>query len=86
MTVRGLCRWLAGLAGQGRRAGTIGSLLLALAGRDGCLRFAGGVGTGFRDVDLRYLQQLLAPAAARHRAGAPGYRASTPAARRGWSR
>jgi bifunctional non-homologous end joining protein LigD len=47
--------------GQGRRAGTIGSLLLALPARDGSLRFAGGVGTGFRDVDLRHLEQLLAP-------------------------
>jgi bifunctional non-homologous end joining protein LigD len=47
--------------GQGRRAGTIGSLLVALPGSDGTLRFAGGVGTGFRYVDLRHLQQFLAP-------------------------
>ncbi|MEV0131429.1 non-homologous end-joining DNA ligase [Dactylosporangium sp. NPDC050688] len=47
--------------GQGRRAGTIGSLLMALPEADGTLRFAGGVGTGFRDVDLHHLQQFLAP-------------------------
>ncbi len=47
--------------GQGRRAGTIGSLLVAIPADDGTLHFAGGIGTGFRDADLRYLQQLLAP-------------------------
>lgn len=47
--------------GRGRRAGTIGSLLIATPAGDGTLRFAGGVGTGFTGADLQHLQQLLAP-------------------------
>ncbi|MFB9451849.1 non-homologous end-joining DNA ligase [Dactylosporangium vinaceum] len=46
--------------GRGRRAGTIGSLLVAIPAADGTLHFAGGVGTGFTDADLRHLQQALA--------------------------
>lgn len=47
--------------GRGRRAGTIGSLLVAIPAADGTLHFAGGIGTGFRDADLHDLQQTLAP-------------------------
>lgn len=45
--------------GDGRRAGTIGSLLLAVHGEQPV--FAGHVGTGFTDADLRHLRALLAP-------------------------
>lgn len=48
-------------SGEGRRAGTIGSLLLAAQDATGALSFAGHVGTGFSDADLRHLQQTLAP-------------------------
>jgi bifunctional non-homologous end joining protein LigD len=47
-------------AGEGRRAGTIGSLVLALTEPDGSLSFAGGVGTGFTAGMLRDLQRRLA--------------------------
>ncbi|GAA0805090.1 hypothetical protein Sya03_23520 [Spirilliplanes yamanashiensis] len=47
--------------GTGRRAGTIGSLVLAVTGPDGTLSFAGGVGTGFTDAMLRDLQRQLGP-------------------------
>ncbi|MFF5083333.1 non-homologous end-joining DNA ligase [Actinoplanes sp. NPDC000266] len=40
--------------GQGRRSGTIGSLLLAVPGQEG-LRYAGQVGTGFTDAMLQHL-------------------------------
>jgi bifunctional non-homologous end joining protein LigD len=46
--------------GEGRRAGTIGALLVALH-RDGKLSFAGGVGTGFTDAMLHDLQEQLLP-------------------------
>jgi bifunctional non-homologous end joining protein LigD len=44
--------------GQGRRAGTIGSLLLAVY-EDDKLRFAGHVGTGFTDLMLRQLHDQV---------------------------
>lgn len=47
--------------GEGRRAGMIGSLLLAVSGDRDELTFAGNVGTGFTDSALRMLQQQLAP-------------------------
>lgn len=49
--------------GEGRREGTIGSLLLGLpAGRDdGRLTFVGAVGTGFTEKELRRLGDRLAP-------------------------
>jgi len=51
-------------AGEGRRAGTIGSLLLAVRDRaGGDLSFAGGVGTGFTDAMLHDLEARLAPLA-----------------------
>jgi bifunctional non-homologous end joining protein LigD len=53
--------------GAGRRAGTFGSLVLAVnEGND--LRYVGNVGTGFDDAEIRKLLQLLKPL---HRADAP---------------
>lgn len=53
--------------GQGRRAGAVGALLLAVPGEDG-LRFVGNVGTGFTDAVLAEMSGRLAalerPAAA----------------------
>jgi len=49
--------------GEGRRAGTIGSLLLGVLDEAGVLRFAGNVGTGFTDVMLGQLHDQLAPLA-----------------------
>lgn len=46
--------------GEGRRAGTIGALLVGLY-RSGRLSFAGGVGTGFTDSALHELQTQLSP-------------------------
>ncbi len=46
--------------GRGRRAGTLGALLLGV--RDGSgLRFVGSVGTGFDDAELERLSRLLRP-------------------------
>ncbi|HVM52722.1 MAG TPA: non-homologous end-joining DNA ligase [Acidimicrobiales bacterium] len=48
--------------GEGRRAGTIGSLALGVpAGASGGLRYVGNVGTGFTDRELRRLESVLAP-------------------------
>lgn len=47
--------------GSGRRAGTVGSLLLAVPEAGGGLRYAGKVGTGFTDAILDQLMQALAP-------------------------
>jgi bifunctional non-homologous end joining protein LigD len=47
--------------GAGRRAGTIGSVLLAVYDQHDQLAYAGHVGTGFTDAALRHLQQELAP-------------------------
>jgi bifunctional non-homologous end joining protein LigD len=46
--------------GAGRRAGTIGALLVGLY-RNGELSYAGGVGTGFTDAALHALQAQLTP-------------------------
>ena len=46
--------------GAGRRAGTVGALLVGLH-RGGALSYAGGVGTGFTDAMLRDLSERLAP-------------------------
>ena len=46
--------------GQGRRTGVIGSLLLGVHDDDGQLVYAGHVGTGFSERDLRRLSQQLA--------------------------
>lgn len=48
-------------AGEGRRAGTVGALLLGAHDVDGRLRFLGHVGTGFTDAVLRDLHARLAP-------------------------
>ncbi len=45
--------------GNGMRADTIGSLLLAIPGDDGVLRYAGRVGTGFSDRDLTAARERL---------------------------
>jgi bifunctional non-homologous end joining protein LigD len=45
--------------GQGRRSGTIGSLLVGVPDDEGRLGYVGHVGTGFRDSDLRDLQRML---------------------------
>jgi bifunctional non-homologous end joining protein LigD len=50
-------------AGEGRRAGTIGSLLLAVYDQNDRLTYAGHVGTGFTELALRQLHQQLAPTA-----------------------
>jgi len=47
--------------GKGGRAGGIGSLLVAVPDRDGVLRYAGRVGTGFTDAGLRDVEKLLRP-------------------------
>jgi len=46
--------------GAGRRAGTFGSLVLAVY-EDGELRYVGNVGTGFDDAEIRKLLRLLEP-------------------------
>jgi bifunctional non-homologous end joining protein LigD len=46
--------------GEGRRAGTFGSLVLGTH-EDGHLRYVGNVGTGFNDAEIRKLLRLLKP-------------------------
>jgi bifunctional non-homologous end joining protein LigD len=55
------------MPGEGGRSGRIGALLVG-AYEDGALRYAGRVGTGFTDAELRRLEGVLAPLA---RAGTP---------------
>ncbi|WP_114855136.1 ATP-dependent DNA ligase [Brachybacterium sp. YJGR34] len=45
--------------GRGERAGTLGSLLLAVPDEDGVLRYAGRVGTGFSERDLEQITTRL---------------------------
>lgn len=45
--------------GSGGRADTFGALQLGVHDEEGLLRFAGGVGTGFREQDLRHLRAKL---------------------------
>jgi bifunctional non-homologous end joining protein LigD len=45
--------------GQGRRAGGIGSLLFGVPDDEGRLVYAGHVGTGFTDQDLRDLKRMF---------------------------
>jgi bifunctional non-homologous end joining protein LigD len=54
--------------GQGRRAGTIGSLLLGAYDGQGLLRYLGHVGTGFTDAALDVLAKSLKPLARSHSA------------------
>ena len=53
-----ICGWT---EGDGRRAGSIGALLLAYHDQEGRLRYAGGVGTGFSDATLTDLADRLGP-------------------------
>ncbi|MGW4474936.1 non-homologous end-joining DNA ligase [Nonomuraea sp. NPDC004354] len=53
-----ICGWK---PGEGRRAGTIGSLLLGVHDAEGRLVFAGHVGTGFTDRMLADLEARLRP-------------------------
>ncbi len=48
-------------AGEGRRAGMIGALLLAAHDDRADLRYVGSVGTGFTEAMLRQLEQRLGP-------------------------
>jgi bifunctional non-homologous end joining protein LigD len=49
------------LPGKGKRASTIGALLLGVTEADGALRYAGRVGSGLREEDLTRLSALLTP-------------------------
>lgn len=49
--------------GRGARAGRIGALELGVHDDEGTLRYAGRVGTGFDEAELRRLATLLAPLA-----------------------
>jgi bifunctional non-homologous end joining protein LigD len=53
-----ICGWQ---PGQGRRANTIGSLLMGVYDDGGRLRYAGNVGTGFTEAMLRELMRKLGP-------------------------
>ncbi|MCW3064106.1 MAG: ligase [Solirubrobacterales bacterium] len=48
------------MPGEGRRRGRVGALLVGYY-EDGRLRYAGRVGTGFDESDLKRLRELLAP-------------------------
>jgi bifunctional non-homologous end joining protein LigD len=48
-------------AGEGRRGGGIGALLIGYFDDDGTLRYAGKVGTGFTEAELERLARLLEP-------------------------
>ena len=50
------------LPGEGGRAGRIGALVVGFY-EDGELRYAGRVGTGFTDAELKRVEGLLAPLA-----------------------
>ncbi|GAA3943156.1 non-homologous end-joining DNA ligase [Actinoplanes auranticolor] len=52
---------IGGKPGEDRRAGTIGSILLAVYDQHDKLAYAGHVGTGFTGAALRHLQQELTP-------------------------
>lgn len=47
--------------GKGRRAGTLGALLLGAYDADGALRYLGSVGTGFTNTALTELHRILVP-------------------------
>lgn len=49
--------------GAGRRAGTLGALLLGAYDDEGALVYLGDVGTGFTDDALDHLREVLAPLA-----------------------
>ncbi len=49
------------MPGEGRRRDSIGALLLGVHDEDGALRYAGRVGSGFTETELRRLSRLLGP-------------------------
>ncbi len=49
------------MAGKGKRRQSIGALLLGVHDVNGALRYAGRVGSGFSEEDLRRLSAMLAP-------------------------
>ncbi|HEV3035220.1 MAG TPA: DNA ligase D [Solirubrobacteraceae bacterium] len=49
------------MPGKGKRANSIGALLLGVYEDEGVLRYAGRVGSGFGEDDLQCLSRLLAP-------------------------
>jgi bifunctional non-homologous end joining protein LigD len=51
------------MQGKGKRANSIGALLLGVYESDGQLRYVGRVGSGFSDRELQRLSDLLAPMA-----------------------
>ena len=51
------------LPGEGTRSGRLGALVVGVHGEDGALRYAGRVGTGFDERELKRLNQTLAPLA-----------------------
>ncbi len=53
------------MPGKGKRAESIGALLLGVHDRDGQLRYVGRVGSGFSDSELQRLSDLLARLARR---------------------
>jgi bifunctional non-homologous end joining protein LigD len=60
--------WTPGLGGRGA---TFGALLVGQHARDGTLRYAGSVGTGFTEAMLRDYQQRLGPLRTAHSPFAP---------------
>ena len=76
--------------GAGRRAGSLGSLLVAVPDDDGGLRYAGKVGTGFTDAVLDQLMAALQPTAAKdlgsgRQRAAGGQRRTRSGSNRPWS-
>jgi hypothetical protein len=69
--------------GEGRRTGTIGSLVLGAYDPAGRLVFTGGVGTGFTEQRLTDLARQLRPCTRPPRRSTCPYPANTPAARSG---
>jgi bifunctional non-homologous end joining protein LigD len=49
------------MPGEGKRESSIGALLVGYHDADGALRYAGRVGSGFKDRDLDYLLERLQP-------------------------
>jgi bifunctional non-homologous end joining protein LigD len=51
------------VGGDGGRTGKIGALVVGFSTEDGDLRYAGKVGTGFNEAELKRLQGILDPLA-----------------------
>jgi bifunctional non-homologous end joining protein LigD len=49
------------MAGKGKRSESVGALLVGVYEKDGQLRYVGRVGSGFSDLDLQRVGDLLAP-------------------------